>query len=244
MVNFWPDVSLDEYIQLKARVESKMKIAIMTGTGDDNPLTPEEEGDLAYRKEQLKKLKEEVVDMEDMGSGISIMDLGLNEFRMDLLEYVKTHKEIEHLPHGLHAVVPAEKGMPRGAFFILRNINDSVNIDHRNRIHPFYMVYVGEDGEILCDYLQPKDLLDTLRKLCKGKEAPIKELYEAFNQETKDGKDMSGPSSLLSAAIDSILHVKEKSDIESLFSSGGTSALLSNVNGLDDFELICFLMIR
>lgn len=134
--------------------------------------------------------------------------------------------------------------MPRGAFFILRNINDSVNIDHRNRIHPFYMVYVGEDGEILCDYLQPKDLLDTLRKLCKGKEAPIKELYEAFNKETKDGKDMSGPSSLLSAAIDSILHVKEKSDIESLFSSGGTSALLSNVNGLDDFELICFLMIR
>lgn len=244
MVNFWPDVSLDEYIQLKARVESKMKIAIMTGTGDDNPLTPEEEGDLAYRKEQLKKLKEEVVDMEDMGSGISIMDLGLNEFRMDLLEYVKTHKEIEHLPHGLHAVVPAEKGMPRGAFFILRNINDSVNIDHRNRIHPFYMVYVGEDGEILCDYLQPKDLLDTLRKLCKGKEAPIKELYEAFNKETKDGKDMSGPSSLLSAAIDSILHVKEKSDIESLFSSGGTSALLSSVNGLDDFELICFLMIR
>ncbi len=244
MVNFWPDVSLDEYIQLKARVESKMKISIMTATGDDNPLTPEENGDLQYRKEQLKRLKDEVVDMEDMGSGISIMDLGLNEFRMDLLEYVKHHKEIENLPHGLHAVVPAEEGLPPGAFFVLRNINNSVNIDHRNRIHPFYMVYVGNDGDILCDYLNPKELLDTLRKLCKGKTKPIKELYHAFNEETQNGKHMEKQSALLSTAIDSIIHVKEESDIDSLFSGGGTSALLSEVAGLDDFELICFLVIR
>ena len=244
LVNFWPDMDLDEYINLKGRVETRMKISVMTSTGDDDLINPEEKGDLEYRKQQLKRLQEEVVDIEDMSSGISIMDLGLNEFRLDLLEYVKNHGDLDKKPKGMHAVVPATDELPEGLVFILKNINNSVNIDNQNRIHPFYMVYIGIDGEVICDYLNPKKMLDDIRLLCRGKKEPIKELCQRFNEETDDGRDMTELSELLSEAINSIIDCKEESDIDSLFSAGGTSALMSAVSGLDDFELICFLVVK
>lgn len=243
LVNFWPDMTLDDYINLKSRVETRMKISVMTSTGDDNLINPEEKGDLEYRKQQLKRLQEEVVDIEDMSSGISIMDLGLNEFRLDLLEYIKTH-DLSTKPKGLHAVVPATKENPEGVIFVLRNINNSINIDNQNRIHPFYMVYIGVDGEIVCNYLNPKKLLDTVRLLCRGKSEPILTLCEKFNKETDDGRNMKEVSQLLSDGINSIIAVKKESDIDSLFSAGGTSALMSPISGLDDFELICFLVVK
>lgn len=244
LVNFWPDMNLDEYINLKARVETRMKISVMTSTGDDDLINPEEKGDLEYRKQQLKRLQEEVVDIEDMSSGISIMDLGLNEFRLDLLEYIKTHKDMDQKPKGMHAVVSATEELPARAIFILKNVNNGVNIDNQNRIHPFYMVYIGEDGELICDYLNPKKILDDIRLLCRGKKEPIKELCKHFNEETEDGKNMSSMSALLNDAISTIIHSKEESDIDSLFSEGGTSALLSTISGLEDFELICFLVVK
>lgn len=244
LVNFWPDMDLDEYINLKGRVETRMKISVMTSTGDDDLINPEEKGDLEYRKQQLKRLQEEVVDIEDMSSGISIMDLGLNEFRLDLLEYVKNHGDLDKKPKGMHAVVPVTDELPEGLVFILKNINNSVNIDNQNRIHPFYMVYIGIDGEVICDYLNPKKMLDDIRLLCRGKKEPIKDLCQRFNEETDDGKDMTEMSELLSEAINSIIDCKEESDIDSLFSAGGTSALMSAVSGLDDFELICFLVVK
>lgn len=244
LVNFWPDMDLDEYINLKGRVETRMKISVMTSTGDDDLINPEEKGDLEYRKQQLKRLQEEVVDIEDMSSGISIMDLGLNEFRLDLLEYVKNHGDLDKKPKGMHAVVPATDELPEGVVFILKNINNSVNIDNQNRIHPFYMVYIGIDGEVICDYLNPKKMLDDIRLLCRGKKEPIKELCQRFNEETDDGRDMTEMSEFLSEAINSIIDCKEESDIDSLFSAGGTSALMSAVSGLDDFELICFLVVK
>ena len=244
LVNFWPDMDLDEYINLKSRVETRMKISVMTSTGDDDLINPEEKGDLEYRKQQLKRLQEEVVDIEDMSTGISIMDLGLNEFRLDLLEYVKTHSDLEKKPKGLHAVVSATEDLPEGVIFVLKNINNSVNIDNQNRIHPFYMVYIGMDGEVICDYLNPKKMLDDIRLLCRGKKEPIKELCQRFNDETDDGRNMSEMSELLSEAINSIIDCKEESDIDSLFSAGGTSALMSEISGLDDFELICFLVVK
>ena len=210
----------------------------------DYLINAEEKGDLEYRRAQLKRLQEEVVDIEDMGSGISIMDLGLNEFRLDLLEYIKHHEEIETAPKGLHTVVSQTEEAPAGVIFVLRNINDSVNIDNRNRIHPFYMVYISEEGEIVCDYLNPKKLLDTMRLLCRGNNEPVMELCKKFNQETDDGRKMGEVSELLSEAINSIIDAKEESDIDSLFKSGGTTALLSAVSGLDDFELICFLVVK
>lgn len=130
LVNFWPDMTLDDYINLKSRVETRMKISVMTSTGDDDLINAEEKGDLEYRKQQLKRLQEEVVDIEDMSSGISIMDLGLNEFRLDLLEYIKTHKDLEKKPKGLHAVVPQTEECPEGVIFVLRNVNNNVNINN------------------------------------------------------------------------------------------------------------------
>lgn len=244
LVNFWPDMDLDEYINLKNRVETRMKISIMTATGDDDLINAEEKGDLEYRKAQLKRLQEEVVDIEDMSEGISIMDLGLNEFRLDLLEYLKTHPDMERKPRGLHAVVPATEELPEGVIFVLRNVNNSVNIDNQNRIHPFYMVYIGREGDVICDYLNPKQLLDDVRLLCRGKSEPIKAVYTKFNEETDDGRNMAEMSELLSMAIDSIIDTKEESDIASLFSAGGTSALMSDISGLSDFELICFLVVK
>ena len=244
LVNFWPDMNLDEYINLKSRVETRMKISVMTATGDDDLINAEENGDLEYRKAQLKRLQEEVVDIEDMSEGISIMDLGLNEFRLDLLEYLKTHPDMERKPCGLHAVVSATEELPEGVIFVLRNVNNSVNIDNQNRIHPFYMVYIGRDEDVICDYLNPKQLLDDVRLLCRGKSEPIKEVYTKFNEETDDGRNMAEMSELLSMAIDSIIDTKEESDIDSLFSPGGTSALMSDISGLSDFELICFLVVK
>lgn len=244
LVNFWPDMDLDEYINLKGRVETRMKITIMSSTGDDNLINADEKGDLEYRKQQLKRLQEEVVDIEDMSTGISIMDLGLNEFRLDLLEYIKSHGDIDTKPKGLHAVVKSSEELPQGVIFVLKNINNSVNIDDQNRIHPFYMVYIGMDGEIICDYLNPKQLLDDIRLLCRGKQEPILELCQTFNEETNDGKDMQELSNLLRETIHSIIDTKEESDIDSLFTAGGTSALISVVSGLDDFELISFLVVK
>lgn len=244
LVNFWPDVDLDEYINLKSRVETRMKISIMTSTGDDNLINPEEKGDLEYRRAQLKRLKNEVVDIEEMSTGISIMDLGLTEFRLDLEEYLKHHSDMESTPNGMHAVAAKTDGAPAGVIFVLRNINNSVNVDNRNRIHPFYLVYISEDGEIVCDYLNPKKHLDTIRLLCRGKQEPYEQLCRQFNAETDDGRSMGKVSRLLNEAINSILDAKEESDIGSLFRSGGTTALLSPVSGMEDFELICFLVVR
>lgn len=244
LVNFWPDVSLDDYINLKAKVETRMKIVNMTATGDDNILSEEEKTDLEYRKTQLMRLKNEVVDMEDMTTGISIVDLGLNEFRMDLLEYIKTHPDIDNSPFGLHAVVSANENAQPGVIYVLKNRSDSVNIDNRNRLHPFYMVYIGDDGNVICDHLSPKQMLDIMRHICKGRTEPIPEAYRPFNKETSDGRNMKKYSELLGDAISSIIEVKEESDIDSFLGGEQVSFLSNEIKGLDDFELICFLVIR
>lgn len=244
LVNFWPDVTLDEYIDLKAKVETRMKIVDMTATGDDNLLSDEEKTDLEYRKAQLKRLQEEVVDIEDMSTGISIMDLGLNEFRMDLLEYIKNHPDIDKAPFGLHSVAAASEETPASVIYVLKNRSNSVNIDNQNRLHPFYMVYISNDGEVICDHLSPKQMLDKMRFLCKGKTEPIPELYRQFNKETRDGRNMSEFSKLLGDAIASIIEVKEESDIDSFLGGGQMSFLTNEIKGLDDFELICFLVVR
>ena len=244
LVNFWPDVTLDEYIDLKAKVETRMKIVNMTATGDDNILSNEEKTDLEYRKNQLQRLRDEVVDIEEMTTGISIMDLGLNEFRLDLIEYAKQHPDIDKTPFGLHAVAAATEDTPPGVIFVLKNRVNSVNINNQNRLHPFYMVYISNDGEVICDHLSPKDMLDKMRYLCKGKTEPIAELYRKFNKETRDGKDMKQVSNLLGQSISSIIEVKEESDIDSFLNGGQVSFLTDTIKGLDDFELICFLVIK
>ncbi len=244
LVNYWPDMDLDEYIDLKGRVEARMKVSVLTATGDDNPLTDAEQGDLKYRRDQLERLKEEVIDIEEMNTGVSIMDLGLNEFRLDLLEYIKHGEDIEHTPMGLHAIVPSSKGAPPGVIFVLKNRNNDINIDRKNRLHPFYMVYISKESEVVIDHLDPKSMLDTMRHLCRGNATPILELCRKFNAETRDGQRMRVYSRLLGDAISSLIKVKENTDLFSFLDGDSGSLFGNDISGLDDFELICFLIIR
>jgi hypothetical protein len=245
LVNYWPDISLDEYINLKKRVENRMMIVDVSGTGDDNVLTAEA-NDVAYRKEQLERLQDEVIEMEDLKTGVSITDLGLNDFRIDLLNYIKDNKNLDSMPTGMHSVVPenAELGLVPGVIFTLYNRHQSVNINQQNRLHPYYLVYISNDGEVVANHTEVKHLLDQARKACKGHDDPIVEAYTAFNKQTLDGKDMVRYSELLDDAILSMIDTQEQSDIDSLFSGGSTSALTTQIEGLDDFELISFLVVQ
>jgi hypothetical protein len=245
LVNYWPDISLDEYINLKERVENRMMIADVAATGDDNVLTAKS-SEIAYRKEQLKRLQDEVIELEDVKTGISITDLGLNDFRMDLLNYVKENGDLERMPNGLHAVVPADPalGLPAGVIFALKNIVDSVNVNQQNRLHPYYLVYISDAGGIVTDHTEVKRLLDLVRASCKGESEPIHTVCRLFNARTDDGRKMGHQSELLSAAIRSMIDVKEEKDLDSLFSGGRTTALVNTIAGLNDFELIAFLVVQ
>ena len=245
LVNYWPDISLDEYIRLKERVENRMVIADATATGDDNPLN-HESNDLSYRKEQLRRLQEEVIEMEDLKTGVSITDLGLNDFRMDLLNYVKAHGDLEGLPSGMHAVVPAapDRGLPPGAIFALRNRNQGVNLNQQNRLHPYYLIYVANDGQVVVNHMEVKRLLDLVRTACKERSEPVPEAYHVFNRLTHDGRKMDAYSALLQKGISSVVDLKEEKDIDSLFTGTKTTALVNTVKGLEDFELVAFLVIQ
>lgn len=244
LTNFWPNISLDDYINLKARVEGRMKLVNLTATGSDNPIDQADNAELEYRKNQLERIQNEVVDIEEMNSGVSIMDLGLNEFHLDLQELLKKYGEADHLPYGIHAVAKAMSDTPSGVIFILKNINHGVNIDKQNRLHPFYLIYINYEGIVVVNHLQPKELLDKLRLLAKGNDIPDRDLVTKFNTETHDGKDMRKYTELLTKAIHSMINTKEEADTDSLFSSGGTTALTNDIKGLDDFELINFLVIK
>jgi len=244
LANFWPNVDLDKYLELKGRVETRMKASVITSTGDDNPIDPEEQGDLEYRKAQLERLQNEVVDIEDMQSGVSIMDLGLNEFRLDLLEYVKNHDNLDKVPFGLHAVVKGDENTPSGTIFILKNRNANINPQNKNQLHPFYMVYVRDGSVIHIDHLQPKKLLDVLRQLCRGKSEPNRELCRQFNDETKDGRNMRYYSDLLCFAVQSIVELNEDDSIDGFLSGRQISFTANTIDGLDDFELICFAIVK
>ncbi len=241
LVNYWPDVELDEYIKLKARVEERMRITVMTSTGDDDYINAGETGDLEYRRAQLEQMRDEVVDLEDVNGGVSITDLGLNEFRMDLVGYYRDNPAIDRLPSGINAVV---EGDEPGVIFVLRNVNSKVDRDGSNHLHPFYVLRVAADGSITHSHLEPKAVLDDMRLLCRGKDEPDMRLCRAYNRETRNGRDMRREAKLLRDAVASIVDVKAESDVDSFFGSGTTGFLEDEIEGLDDFELVCFLVVR
>ena len=246
LINFWPNVSLDEYINLNARVENRMMLVDATATGDDNIISSEQ-ADLDYRKEQLKKLQEgDLQDLEDVDGTITITDLGLNEFRMDMVAYIKAHGEPKNIAHGLYAVVrhDDEKGIPKGVIYVLKNRNPEVNIGKQNRLHPYYLVYLDEQGEVIYNHTDVKSILDIMRNTCKHHEEPIADLCRAFNKETKDGYKMDKYSKLLDNCIESIIDVKAANDLDSLFNMGSDVLFSGNIKGLDDFELITFIVVK
>ncbi|WP_298338246.1 helicase-related protein [Ferrimicrobium sp.] len=244
MVNFWPDISLDEYINLKERVENRMVIADLAATADDNPLT-QESNDTKFRKEQLRRLQDEVIDLEDVRAGVSITDLGLNDFRMDLLKYMQDYGDLTSAPRGLHAVVPANpaRGLRPGVIFALRSLEKRTTINRHNRLHPNYLIYLDDDGNVITAHTEVKQLLDLIRASCQGADEPVHAAFQVFNDLTSDGADMSTYSRLLNEAIRSVIDVTEQRDIDSLFSGTRTTALQQGFQGLDDFELIAFLAI-
>ncbi|TFD12614.1 ATP-dependent helicase [Cryobacterium sp. TMT1-21] len=244
LVNFWPDMSLDEYINLKERVENRMVIADLASTADDNVLTLEN-SDAAFRKEQLRRLQDDVIELEDVRTGVSITDLGLNDFRMDLLGYVNEYGDLAAAPKGLHAVVPADPsiGLEPGVIFALRNVNADENLNRGNRLHPHYLVYLDDQGRVIADHTEAKRLLDLLRAGCRPHEEPVIDMVHAFNAATGEGAQMGKYSELLTNAIRSMIDVTKERDIDSLFTAGLTTALTQTIAGLDDFELTAFVVI-
>lgn len=252
LANYWPDISLDDYIRLRERVENRMVIVDVASTGDDNVLSTKD-NDITYRLEQLERLQSEVLDLEDTHTGVAITDLGLNDFRMDLLGYLEQNPKLPRLPKGLHAVVPAcpQNGLPVGVIFALQvqeyphtNLANRQNAHfHTNRLYPYFLVYINEKGEIINDYSQCKILLDKARKASRQFDTPLPSVYEKFNELTKDGKNMTHYSDLLDQAVASIQTIKSQKDIDSLFASSTTSALVHDVSGIDDFELIGFIVL-
>ena len=246
LVNFWPNMSLDEYINLTNRVESRMSIVDATATGDDNIIS-EENVELDYRKEQLKKLQNgELQDLEDIDGSITITDLGLNDFRMDLAHYIREKGYPEGIPYGLYALTrkDEEKGIVPGVIFVLKNTNDSVSVHTRNRLHPYYLVYLDMEGNVVYDYTQVKKILDVMRTVSKHHKEPDRGLCASFNKETRDGAKMDKYSDLLEASVASIIDVKKQDDFATLLSEGSDVLFDGGIKGLDDFQLVSFFVMR
>ena len=244
LVNFWPDITLDEYINLKDRVENRMVIVDVTGTADDNVLTPQQ-NDAQYRTAQLQRMQTEVIDLEDTQQGVSITDLGLNDFRSSLMAYTREHGDLARAPRGLHAVIPADpaNGLPPGVIFALHNVNADSSMHRGNRLHPYYLVYMGDDGATVLDHTQAKPLLDLLRSAAEGRSEPCTNAVEVFNGATAEGVRMEHYSDLLTRAVESMVDVTEEQDVASLFTPGPTTALTQTIQGLDDFHLIAFIAV-
>ncbi len=243
LVNFWPDMTLDHYINLKQRVEDRMMISDLASTADDNILKVDQK-DHEYRKIQLQKLQEEVTDLEDLREGIDITDLGLNDFRIDLSNLIKEYGEMTDIPEGIHAVVQATELLKPGIIFVLKNVNENININKLNRLHPFYLVYMDHDGKLLFNHIDSKKILDAVRMLCKGIKEPIVKLCEQINAETDEYHNMGKYSDLLKKSIGTILETEEEKEILSLFRAGGTTVSKDKFKGIEDFKLISFLIVK
>ena len=252
LVNFWATEDLDEYINLQQRVKGKMVMLNVSATGEEDVTEQndsKEMRDLEYRRKQLKKLQTEVVDLEDISGGISITDLTFNDFKIDLMEYMKENRKLlEQTPNGMYAVVDIEDSLREeiksGVIFTLKQIEGREQTKEQNALFPYYMVYITDDGEVKLCFLSAKKILDYYKKLCSGKNEVIKELVDEFNDETKNGTNMRVYSELLERAVENLLGKKQEIGVSSLFSKGGTTTQNNLLGGVDDFELISFLILK
>lgn len=247
LVNFWPNMELDEYINLEQRVRGRMVLLDTSATGEENLLDTgsKEMNDLYYRKNQLEQLQTQVVDLEDVNGSISITDLTFNDYKMDLMEALKTQrKNLEKAPKGMYAIADSstfEDAEP-GVIFLLKQ--KAEDLGQENSILPYIMIYLREDGEAKLHYTQSKKILDYFKKLCQGNDKFYQELIDIFNEGTNYGSDMQDYSDLLREAIDIIRGKKEEVGLASLFSVGGTTLQTELLNNLEDVELISFLIIK
>ena len=246
LVNFWPNMELDEYINLESRVSGRMVMLDMSATGEENIIEEKTTmNDLEYRKKQLKQLQDQVPDIEDINGNISITDLSFNDFKMDLVNYMKNHKELlEKAPTGMYAIAKSNiDEAVRGVIFCLKKINQNIKPSEYNTLNPYFFVYIKDDGEILLNFIQSKKILDIYKKLCSGKKELYSDLIKEFNQETNNAKDMKKFTDFLEKTVENIVGKEEEKGIESLFSFDKTT-LSKSVQNMDDFELISFLVIK
>ena len=246
LVNFWPNMELDEYINLESRVSGRMVMLDMSATGEENIIVEKTTmNDLEYRKKQLKQLQDQVPDIEDINGNISITDLSFNDFKMDLVNYMKNHKELlEKAPTGMYAIAKSNiDEAVKGVIFCLKKINQNIKPSEYNTLNPYFFVYIKDDGEILLNFIQSKKILDIYKKLCSGKKELYSDLIKEFNQETNNAKDMKKFTDFLEKTVENIVGKEEEKGIESLFSFDKTT-LSKSVQNMDDFELISFLVIK
>lgn len=250
LVNFWPNMELEEYINLEQRVSGRMVLLDISATGEEN-LIEQQSGnqmnDLEYRRKQLLKLQESVIDLEDLSNGVSITDLTLTDFRIDLAEYLKAHPgKLENMPLGACAVTTSiDNEIPPGIVFCLRaeGVAAEKAIDPSYPLAPHYLVHVGENGSVLLPYTQAKRILDRLKRLSLGRDLPDAGAHARFDKDTKHGEDMRQAQRLLSASVASIVGKSEERAVASLFSPGGTHAMKGEFAGSNDFEVVAYLAV-
>ena len=253
LLNFWPNMELDEYINLEARVSGRMILLDISATGEENIIEYDEKkkmNDLEYRRKQLQHLQENVVDIEEMSGGVSITDLTLNDFRMDLSQYIKEQSDVfETAPTGLYAVIYNDKTIPDeeiepGVIFCLKNVSSKIKLEGSYAIAPYYLVYVTDNGVVKYNFMQTKKILDLLKKLGLGLHNPDDRAIELLSKSTNNIKDMSHYCSLLESAIYSVIGKTEEKGVESLFSRGGTVLSKDTFQGIEDFEVISYLILK
>jgi SNF2 family DNA or RNA helicase len=250
LVNFWPNLELEEYINLEQRVSGRMVLLDISATGEEN-LIEQQSGnqmnDLEYRRTQLLKLQDAVIDLEDLSSGVSIADLTLTDFRIDLAQYLKAHPgKLEALPLGTFAVTSSpELGIPPGILFCLRAEGEAAAklFEPGYPLAPHYLVHVGDDGAVLLPFTQAKTAFDRLKRVCVGRDLPDAEACARFDQATRQGADMAQARKLLAAAVASVIGKKEERAVASLFTPGGTHAMKGEFAGINDFEVVAFLVL-
>ncbi len=258
LVNFWPTKDLDNYISLKDRVEARMALVDIAATSEDNLLEKDIhdliEGDLKYRDKQLKKLKDEILDLEDVSDNVSLSEFTLDDFRIELTNYLESNKQkLQEAPQGLYAVVPPPpKDDPRyqivqpGVVFCLKQTGDTAGNERVNPLQPHYLVYLRDDGQVRFNFTQAKQILEMFRLVASGHSNPLDKLCDLFNSETSNGGDMSHYDDLLSKAVSAIVHTFKKRSLTSLLSGRGGKLIdqSKQASGKEDFELVSWLVIK
>lgn len=249
LVNFWPNMELEEYINLEQRVSGRMVLLDVSATGEEN-LIEQQSGnpmnDLEYRRKQLLKLQDTVIDLEDLSTGVSITDLTLTDFRIDLAQHLKAHPgKLDKQPLGAYAVTTSiDADIPPGVIFCLRAEGPAAHKAKESDypLAPHYLVHVGDDGAVLLPYTQAKRILDRLKRLALGRDLPDAGACARFDKATKHGEDMRHAQKLLAASVASIVGKNEERAVASLFSPGGTHAIKGEFAGSNDFEVLAFMV--
>lgn len=239
MINFFPNMELNEYLGLEARVKGKMTTLNLVSTGDEDVLTPEM-NDFNFRKRQLERLKDEVIDIEDANDNISLTDLNMNEYLNELSEYIQNIPEIKKVPKGVYSVTD---GGDAGVLFCFKHRNDASKPKSDSSLYPYYLIYMKNSGEVLYGNGQAREVVKQFRKLCYGKNKPVMELFHNFFTRTNNVKDMRFYSDLLNKSIQSIKGAEESKAAQLMFDFGGFNNAFADVT-TDDFELISFLVVE